>query len=60
LRIAFPCFILGCDHGHLATHRVRPGADPNEPRPGLLFLGFLAAALMVGGVISAVQSTSHT
>jgi hypothetical protein len=39
---------------------LRPGADPNEPRSGLLFIGFLGAVLMVGGIISAIQSTSHT
>ena len=37
---------------------LRPGADPGEPRAGLVFLGVLAALLAGGGVLSAFFSTS--
>lgn len=31
---------------------LRPGSDPRDPRPALLFLSFLGAALAVGGAVS--------
>lgn len=39
---------------------LRPGTNPSEPRSALMFLGFLGALMMLGGVIGAVQSASHT
>ena len=33
---------------------LRPNADPNTARPGLLFIGSLGVILAVGGVITAI------
>jgi hypothetical protein len=66
IAMAVACALLSATAFLVATNStwqriaLRPRADPNEPRSGLLFLGFLGAVLMIGGVFSAVQSTSHT